>query len=80
MYLNNFILNNYKDQNTLFQENNLLPLQTSVPQQFELQCLLSPKITNIFCQKAFDSSINSIPLYNLKQDYAGLSTLSSAVQ
>lgn len=79
LYLSNFITTTYNDQSTTTQSHQLLPLQTSLAAQFQVQCLLSPRITDFFCQQAFTNTINSIPLYNLKQDYIWLQQLYQSI-
>jgi len=69
IYLNNFILNSNKNQNIIDTTTILLPLQTTLAKQFNIECLLSSKIINTYCQKVFSEVASVIPLYDLKQDY-----------
>jgi hypothetical protein len=80
LYLKNFILNSDKNQNIINTTNTLLPLQTSFAQQFSIQCLLSPTLTDFFCQKALQEITSVLPLYDLKQDYIWLTQVSQAIQ
>jgi len=79
LYLNNFVLNSNKNQNIIDSTANLLPLQTTFAKQFHIECLLSSKIINTFCQQALSEVANVIPLYNLQQDYSWLTKVAKAV-
>ena len=80
IYLNNFILNSNKNQNIIDTTTTLLPLQTTLAKQFNIECLLSSKIINTYCQKVFSEVASVIPLYDLKQDYIGLIEMSKATE
>ncbi len=80
MYLNNFILNSNKNQNIIEKSTELLPLQTTFAKQFNIECLLSSKLIEKFCQEAFSGVAAIIPLYDLKQDYSGLTKVAKSVE
>lgn len=84
MYLNSFVLNPNRNPNAINKETILLPLQTSLVQQFNLWCLFGAKLTDTFCQKAFDEIMlwesPIFALYDLKQDYPWLIDLSESIQ
>ena len=80
LYLNSFILNSNKNQNITDSITTLLPLQTTFAKQFNIECLLWSKIINTFCQQAFSGIASIIPLYDLKQDYSGLTQVAKAVE
>lgn len=80
IYLNNFILNSNKNQNIIDTTTPLLPLQTTFAKQFNIECLLWSKIIHTFCQQAFSGVAAIIPLYDLKQDYNGLTQVAKSIQ
>lgn len=84
VYLNSFVLNSNRNPSAINKETILLPLQTSLIQQFNLWCLFGAKLTDTFCQKAFDEVIvwesPIFALYDLKQDYPWLIDISTSVQ
>jgi hypothetical protein len=79
-YLKQFIFNPYKDQNSTT-SNKLLSLKTlPFTEYFSLQCLLSPRFTDHFCQRSFDKILSIAPLYDLSQNYDELTKIIKSIQ